>query len=208
METLSNKAVQEKNKLCANSLFLFFLDIVIPGVSQTIHIVNNNENLTWDERVYQAFPFDIEEISESLNGEVSEFVLKVGNANNIIGNYVRQYDAYVKNNGFEPIKVTVSVVNTENLTLPLAEVQHQTTLIKPSITSQQVTFTLGGSNAYNKTIHSRMLRNACRFSFKSVKCGYFGIEISCNKTFARCKELSNQKRFGGFPLIGNKGVLL
>jgi len=208
MEDLSNIAKAEKNKLVSDSAFLIALDIEIPDTLDIIRIVNNNEDIVWNGVTYQAFPFELDEIKETSSGEVSEFTLKVSNANNVIGNYVREYDAYVKNNGFEPIKVTLSVINTNNLNSADYEVQHKATLLKPTINHQEVSFTLGGVNAYNKTVHNRMLRNACRFKFKGVKCGYSGVESECNKTYARCQELNNQSRFGGFPLIGNKGVLL
>lgn len=207
MENLSNIAKAEKNKLNSDSVFLIALDIDIPDVSETIRLVNNNEDVVWNGVTYQAFPFQLDEMSEATNGEVSEFTLNVSNVNNIIGTYVRQYDAYVKNNGFEPIDVTLSVINTNNLASSDAEIQHKATLISPTINSQQVSFTLGGVNAYNKVVHKRMLRNGCRFRFKSVQCGYTGSATECNKTYSRCQELSNQARFGGFPLIGNKGII-
>lgn len=208
MQTISDVAKLEKNKLNSDSIFLIALDIDIPDVPEIIHIVNNNEDITWNATTYIAFPFSIDEMSESTSGEVSEFTIKVSNVNNVIGNYLRQYDAYVKNNGFEPISVTISVINTNNLDSATPEIQHKTVLIKPTLTRDTVTFTIGGVNAYNKTINTRMFRNACRWKFKSVQCGYDGVETTCNKTFARCKELANQSRFGGFPTIGNKGVLL
>lgn len=206
METISSVAKEEKNKLNSDSVFLIALDITIPDVAEVIKIVNNNEDVIWDGVTYQAFPFELDEYTDSTSGEISEFKIKVGNANNIIGTYLRVYDAYVKNNGFEPIEVSISVINTNNLEESTPEVQHLTTLVKPSISYDSVTFTLGGVNAYNKTVHSKMYRNNCRFKFKGTRCGYTSSATTCNKTYARCKELNNQARFGGFPLIGNKGV--
>ncbi|MBI1776063.1 MAG: hypothetical protein HYR63_12020 [Proteobacteria bacterium] len=44
---------------------------------------------------------------------------------------------------------------------------------------------------------------SCRFrglnGFKGPNCGYTGSETACNFTFARCQQLGNQLRFGGFP---------
>lgn len=48
----------------------------------------------------------------------------------------------------------------------------------------------------------------CRFrganGFKGKNCGYTGSETSCNYTFDRCKELGNQRRFGGFPDLNDR----
>lgn len=48
----------------------------------------------------------------------------------------------------------------------------------------------------------------CRFrgltgstGFKGFNCGYAGPATSCNFTFARCTQLGNELRFGGFPDI-------
>lgn len=207
MLTISDVAKYEKNKLTSDSVFLIALDITIPDVAEVIHIVNNNENITWNETEYIAFPFSIDEMNEGTSGEVSEFTLSVSNINNVIGNYIRQYDTYVKNNSFEPISVTISVINTNNLDSETPEVQHKTVLISPSLSRTNATFTIGGVNAYTKIVNSRMLRNACRWKFKGLQCQYSGIESKCNKTFLRCKELGNVARYGGFPTIGNKGVL-
>jgi phage-related protein len=42
----------------------------------------------------------------------------------------------------------------------------------------------------------------------SSPCGFYddGTETNCNRTFARCKELGNEERFGGFPAIGSYGI--
>lgn len=44
----------------------------------------------------------------------------------------------------------------------------------------------------------------CRFRFKDANCGYTGAETTCNYTKARCKELNNFLRFGGFPDLNSK----
>jgi len=41
----------------------------------------------------------------------------------------------------------------------------------------------------------------------SGRCGYTGSETSCNRSLARCEELLNQLRFGGFPGVGTTGIL-
>ena len=209
MEALTDVTKADKNKLNnSETVLLPLLDITIPNVSEVIRLAGNNENITWNGISYVAFPFSIDEITESSSGEVSEFGINVSNVNNVIGQYIRQYDAYVKNYGFEPITVDITIVNSNNLDSSDYEIRHSTTLIKPSLNNQSVQFKLGGVNAYNKTVHNTMLRNSCRFKFKSIQCGYTGSATECNLTFANCKTLENQLRFGGFPTISNRGVLL
>lgn len=53
-----------------------------------------------------------------------------------------------------------------------------------------------------------MQHTLCRFQgpngFKGVNCGYVGAETECNFTFARCNELENQERFGGYPDLNSR----
>lgn len=48
----------------------------------------------------------------------------------------------------------------------------------------------------------------CRFrginGFKGTNCGYSGPETVCNYTEARCRQLGNIARFGGFPSLNAK----
>lgn len=93
---LSDTTKIEKNKLNSNSVWFVMLEIKIPSVSETLRIVNNNEDVTWKGFTWLKFPFELDEISQSANAETSQFQIKVGNVKNIIGQYIRQYDAYVK----------------------------------------------------------------------------------------------------------------
>ena len=204
---LSNISKVEKNKLNTDSSFLCLLDITIPSVAETVRIVNNNEDITWNSENYQAFPFDIDEISESANAELSQFSIKVGNANNIVGQYVRQYEAYIKEFGFQAITCTLYVVNTKDLdnTEPI----YSTNLILSSsnVTAIEVTFTVSARDLFRvRTPLHRMFPNSCRFAFKSTQCGYIGSENNCDKTLFSCQGYGNSDRYGGFPTITNEGV--
>lgn len=45
--SLSSVAIQEKNKLATDSVFLVCLRIIIPGVDEIIRLVSNSEDITW-----------------------------------------------------------------------------------------------------------------------------------------------------------------
>lgn len=207
MLSLSNIVKVEKNKLNSDSAFLILLEITIPSVTEVIRIVNNNEDITWNSNTWQRFPFDIDEISESSNAELSEIQIKVSNVNNVVGQYIRQYDTHVKNNGFEAITATIYIVNTNDLDNPSPVYSTNVILSSSSINHMEVNFTLAARDLYRAmTPTYRMYPNNCRFSFKSTKCGYVGTATSCDKSLGTCKTLGNSNRYGGFPTIGNKSV--
>lgn len=207
MEALSPVVKVEKNKLTSDSVWLAMLEITIPSVVDVIRIVNNNEDIVWNSYTWQRFPFNIEEVSESSNAETSQFQIKVSNVNNIIGEYIRDYDVYLKLNGFAPITVNLFIVNSKDLANTTPVISQNLVLSTQNINHMEVTFTVSARDLYRTRIPQyRMFPNSCRFIFKSTKCGYVGAESSCDKTLVRCRELSNSPRFGGFPTIGNKGV--
>jgi phage-related protein len=207
MITLSPVVKVEKNKLTSDSVFLVMLEITIPGVSDTIRIVNNNEDISWNSFLWQRFPFEIQEVSESSNAETSQFQIKVSNVNNMIGQYIREYDVYLKLNGFAAITVVLYVVNSKDIDNTTAVVTQNLILSTQSINQTEVVFTVSARDLYRaRTPLNRMFPNLCRFKFKSTACGYTGAETTCDKTLMRCRELSNSVRFGGFPTIGNKGI--
>lgn len=205
--SLSNITKTEKNLLNSNSVWFTMLEIKIPSVTETLRIVNNNEDVTWKGFTWLKFPFELDEISQTANAETSQFQIKVGNVKNIIGQYIRQYDVYVKTNGFESIKVTLYIVNSKDLANPTPVYTTNLILTTSNLNHLEVSFTVSARDLFRaRTPQTRMFPNSCRFKFKSTLCGYTGSATQCNKTLSRCRELQNSKRFGGFPAIGNKGV--
>lgn len=204
--TISTVAMEEKNKIASKSVFFVALEITIPSFAETVKIASIDEDITWDGSVWQKFPININEIVETA-GEVPKVSASISNVNRIFESYLQQYDAYCKENGYEPITVKLYVLNSLNLDDPTPEVTYDFTLEKSATSSEQITFELGTNNPYNRRCpQQRILKNQCRFIFKSTECGYSGGETSCNKTLLRCRELSNSSRYGGFPGVGNSGL--
>jgi len=64
---------------------------------------------------------------------------------------------------------------------------------------------LGG---YEKICPVAKYRASCQVRrFKDSRCGYSGNETSCDRTFARCKELGNEENFRGFPTMYKELVI-
>lgn len=53
---------------------------------------------------------------------------------------------------------------------------------------------------------SRKFVTFCPWKFKSDQCGYSGPESECNKSWARCKQLSNTNAYGGFRFVPHGGT--
>ena len=204
---LSSTTKTEKNKLNSNSVWLVMLEISIPSVPETLRIVNNNDDVSGKGFTWLKFPFELDEISQTANAETSQFQIKVGNVKNIIGQHVRQYDVYVKTNGFEPIRVVLYIVNSKDLANTTPVYSTNLILTTSSLNHLEVSFTVSAREVFRaRTPQTRMFPNSCRFKFKSTLCGYSGPVSLCDKSLSRCRQLGNSKRYGGFPAIGNQGV--
>lgn len=209
MRTLSSTAIEEKNKLIGNSVWLLALKITIPGLGTPIRLVRNNEAITWDGETWSAFPFEIDEVGDVSSGEVPRVDIRVSNISRAMEVYIQAYDTYIKTNGFSPVLVNIYVLNSLNLTSATPEVEHLFELKQPKTNSKWATFTLGAANPFNKRFPiMRILKNHCRFIFKGTLCGYAGVGATCDKTLTTCRSYSNSDRFGGFPGAGARGVRL
>jgi len=76
-------------------------------------------------------------------------------------------------------------------------------VLYPRITRQFVEFMLGGPSPLKRRVPpDRYFADACRYvdGFKTdPRCGYAGGETACSGLRSRCRELSNETNFGGFP---------
>ena len=220
---LSSIAIQEKNKLATDSVFLVALKITIPGIEVPLRLISNSENIHWTydgytDGTWTAFPFKIEELTDQSGSEVPSVTISISNVSRVIDVYLQYYDDYVKANGYSPITVSIYVINTAVIaddTDADPEVEHIFELKKPSANSQWATFVLSASNPYMRRFpQNRILKNHCRFKFKGVdgRCGYTGVITTCNHTLVRCRVIQNPNsipdfllRFGGAPGVGQGG---
>jgi phage-related protein len=209
---ISSIAIEEKNKLATDSVWMICMRLTIPGASPTyVHVVKNTENITWPTggQVWQAFPFDIEPIPAEGKGEVPKVEVSVSNVTRALEIYVLAYDTYIKTAGFDPIIVDLYLINSKNLASATPEVWHQFELKSPKMTATMATFTLGASNPYSKRFpQDRILKDHCRHRFKDSRCKYVGGGSTCSKTFAACTAYANTLNYGGFPGAGLGGLRL
>lgn len=211
--TLSSIAIEEKNKLAINSVFMIALEVIIPGEEDPIRIVNTDQDITWKGETWQRFPFEIDEVSSTSKSEVPQVEIRISNVSKQIEKFVQDYDAYVKLNGFSPMEVYIYVLNSRALAAdPLCnpEVEHYFELKQPKISTKWVSFTLGASNPFMRRFpSSRILKDHCRYrEFKGARCGYTGPETTCNRTLVQCRLYGNSSRFGGFPGVGQGGIIV
>jgi len=190
LNQLQLASILEKNKIASTEAFLFLLEIIIPGLASPIRAVYNNENINWNDCLWTAFPFSLGEMTESQN-ELPSLELKISNVNKVMGGYVEAA------NGATGASVVIRAVNTGNLNSNIPDVEETFSVQQITTNAFEVTLKLGGDAAATLRRPFWIYTGRhCRNKFKSVRCGYNGAAVSCNKTLSSCKALGNTSRWG------------
>lgn len=202
---ISTDAVIEKNKITSNGAWIILLEILYEH-EDPIRICLYSEEITWDGKVWLPAVFKLTGATETKDSEVPSMPFTITDESRNIIPILERYNGGV---GAEVIK---RIVHSKYLSNTTPESEERTEIIDVLISSNsEIQFKLGAENLQDRACpQGRFLKNQCRFSFKGVdgRCGYPGTELECNRTFARCKELNNSTRFGGFIGIGTIGVMI
>lgn len=198
---ISDAAINDKNKLTSNVVWIDFLKFEYE-TEDPVCVCSYNESVTWNEQTWTPVAFTKPEIEETKEAQIPNVSISFYDITQEIIPIVDKYDGAVG------ATVTLYTVLSTQLASPVPEIEESMEVLSTSIDHRSiVTFKLGAENLLNqKCTPNRFLKNFCRYTgLNDDRCGYTGAETECNRTFARCKELGNQNRFGGMPAIGRLG---
>lgn len=200
MRTTNATFIAEKNKPENRPIFLYTI-FDYDGASSNLYFAEHDENIVFNGVTYQKFPITHDLITEDAQHESSSMKLSISNVSRLIQAYLEQYDMHDK-------KVVITMVYADHLDDPDAKLEDTFYIDSYTADEEKAEFTLSSKfDVLDVMLPSRKyMRNNCGSKFKSAECGYGGAETTCNKTFARCRQLANQKRFGGFPSIPSQRV--
>jgi phage-related protein len=158
--------------------------------------------VTWHGNLYQAFPFELGEVSETSDDSDPNVSLKVDNVSQAL-----QY-AVEEARGANGTEVILRVVNTEAMDGD-AELEEYFVVVKTSIKEDFITFTLGNEySARTRRPLNRYMKNNCPFKYKDIRCAATSNLEGCAHTLQDCRARNNSMRFGGFQGIDQKGVYI
>lgn len=170
---------------------LVFLDIT--AGSETLRLVANNEDLTWQGNLYTAFSFQVDMPGADGKGAVTTLPLKICNVERVLRPYLEAYDGGVG------LPVTITLVNPAMLDEDYSELTATLFNLATDSDASWVYFTLGPINPLNKPFPpDQYIAKHCRFDFKTdPRCGYAGTATECDRSIDACRALGNSRRFGG-----------
>ncbi len=200
MIELTDDFIAEKNKLVNKPIFLYEV-VNFDGADNSILMAGYDDDVVFNGKTYIKFPISHEAVSDNTSGEIDQVSVKVSNISQFIQNKLETYDLRGK-------KVIITMVFANLLSDSLNCIEHSYYIDAYTANVEVVEFTCTGKFDVLRTeLPARKYwRNFCTWKFKSTECGYDGAETACNKTFQRCKALTNQERFGGFPSIPSRQV--
>lgn len=199
MRTITATSITEKNKSANTPIYLY--TIYAYDGTNNLCLAEYDADVTYDSVTYTRFPITHDFIGENSSGENEQVRVKISNVSRLIQGYLENYDIRAK-------KVTIKLVWANQLADATACINHTFYIDSYSADEKDVTLTLSSKyNVLDLRIPGRKYsRYYCTWKFKGTECAYAGAETTCNKTFQKCRTLSNQIRFGGFPSIPSRPV--
>ena len=92
MQVWSQAATLAKNCLENDGAFLIFLEIKYFGL-ETIRLVRNTEDISWQGKTWTRFPFALETSSED-GKTIPSMNLQVSNCQGMIQEYLQKYNGF------------------------------------------------------------------------------------------------------------------
>ena len=189
--------INDLNKLASDEKLIVLLEVEIPS-SDILYLANYNADITFLGNTYQAFLFNMGEITSG-KGEVPQFEIKIDNTSRGINSLMMDYDIYLKANGIEGNQIYANIIVVNTVDLSDYVLKERFELVSWDMDCNFASFKLGASNPFMQKYPSRAIyADFCQWKFKSSQCGYSGAETSCDKSLTFCRSLNNSPRFGGF----------
>jgi phage-related protein len=199
MKQLPSALIIEKNRLGSEFPWLILLTITLrnsddPNDTTIVQLVRNTENVSYQGDVYTAFPFSLDATRLSSKGEIPTLTLSVSNVTRVL-----QADMEAFNGGLGST-IRITVVNANHLAEDCAELEMEFDVLSCSATAEVLALSLGAPNPLRRRFPlDRYLCGHCSWPFRGAECGYAVVDSeTCNRTLARCRELGQAGRFGGF----------
>ncbi len=193
--TLPAYAITEKNKISASGAFINLVQINITGESP-LRFAQNQSDVVWGGNTYSAFPIQLGDVNESLQGRIETTIIKISNINRTLEPFLQAHD------GAAGALVTLTVVHSDHLGESVPVVEDTFDVIETSADEQWVTFTIGGVSPFKRRFpRDRYISTICRHFFKGALCLYDGAFTTCDHSLPNCQERENTPQFGGSPGI-------
>jgi phage-related protein len=193
MLNLPAEIIESKNRLYSNKQFFELLEIRMAdgGVER---IVNNNEDVTWNGRVWQKFRFEGGDNQENMDGEDNSIVILVSNVTGAMQGFLES-----SSNGMIGDTIIYRLVCEDSNKVAISG---HFEIVDVQASAQWISFTVGAESWFLNRFPAHVYRrNVCRYwPYQTDICPFTNSEI-CDRKFATCISLGHGSDFGGQPGI-------
>lgn len=200
MKTFDAAMIAELAKEVMKMFFLLELQF-----DQTWRFTDHDHPLYYDGEKYTPRDFEFGEVAYSASMSVDRMSMKIANAD-------RQMSAILlgEDVGSCPVVVSLGLLGNDYSILSVAEVWRGF-VDSWTLNEERATIAVVNEFIFWNRKALRTSSATCPWTFKGSDglCRYAGAETWCDQTFDRCKELGNQRNFGGFrfiPAIAEKQI--
>jgi hypothetical protein len=206
---VSVASIIEKNRLGSDVPYLAFLDVGVidpttGATVETLHYVNNTEDIVRQGITYTAMQFSLELKSQA--GAQPQISLSIIDYSRLVIQKMNDYG------GGTDFPVTVMVCQAGGLN-EAPDVQEYFSIVQATADNYVANWTLGAENALTKQFpRGTQRRDFCRWVYRDANtCRYNGGLASCDHTKngpLGCKAHNNVINFGGYPNLVSSNVVV
>jgi phage-related protein len=199
---LSHLGLIEKNKLSSDFPWILLVEVVL-SETETVRICKNTEDIDFGGHTWVCYDVDIGEIEEDNENSVTSVDLEIANINGMLDAQIDTYSGFTN----AEIKLHSLLVTND---IPSLETTLSFNVSGSRLSGDYLILTLTSFNPFEVKLPRATLRKLiCKHrDFKGSRCKYSGTATECDRTLKRCKQLGNEKNFGGAPSMGWSGVFL
>ncbi|MBP2655799.1 MAG: minor tail protein [Firmicutes bacterium] len=136
MLNLSVAGVLEKSQLSSDGVWLLLVEVAIPDSDESLRLVHNNEDITWNGYTWTAFNFKLGDVKEDNKGKPQSVPLQISNVTQTVQAYVEEYS------GMTGTTVTLRVVHSQHLDNTTPELEEVFTVESTICDNKWATFSL------------------------------------------------------------------
>lgn len=208
MKSLTPEQIEAKNTLDGEAPWLILYEVWLDALgSERYCFVYHDQPVTYGRLTYRPFPVVRGTVTESVEGDLSQWPVTVGIATEIAASLEEHH-------GFLGLPVRMLLVHKDSLDNPFPADEAVAYVQACEMTEESVNLTLGYDDFFGEEVAHEVFNGRCPFKYKDPDtCAYTGALTSCdhsltggNGCVAHGADSSiHPRRFGGFPSIPRGG---
>lgn len=204
LDSLSTASKLQIVKLRGDTPYLILITVDF-GDGNIFNIVKNTEDVTFRGTRFYKYNFDFDDLTDD-GKQLPKLTLKVSNVLRAAQLIVDQF------NGGTGALVYLYIVNAQNLSAGIADLEEEFVVQETACDPKTVTFTLGADyNLRSRFPKTRIMKNHCTHAeYGGIECGCsLAVKATfptCPRTIIACRERGNASRFGAEPGIPQGGL--